>query len=375
MLSDPVLVELVRESPLQKELLTAAWPSLTVESKLGVISVVAQSQRGSTPDFLLDLAQKDPSEIVRYWATRRKLFNRRSAEDCPARFEHLLPTPEDRARVERLDADPSALVRAAGRGHSDWISGLSGLVDRPQLERIVRLRNLDSPDTDGFAGFVERALNAGVPAREIGECMLEYFAREDVFDEMNELHVDGFGELSKEMGWEKLWGLAASAPTPISYVIAHYAALSGKFWEIDQALLHALPDKFKAVVIGRIWESPVLEFVKTIRANPEKFSKEVVDAAQQHGQIIAEYGIPDESRHKARESRRKTRLESMPNRTAAIFESVQIVQDSLERLLGSPEEATARSNEVLHVRKLLEGIRLVGWLIVGLLVGLIWSHR
>lgn len=64
-----------------------------------------------------------------------------------------------------------------------------------------------------------------------------------------------------------------------------------------------------------------MEFVKTIWANPEKFSKEVVDAAQQHGQIIAEYGIPDESRHKAR-----LRSDSPTRRSVAVHPATVLQQ-------------------------------------------------
>ena len=93
-----------------------------------------------TPDFLVDLAQADSAEIVRYWATRRTYFNRREPGELTGSLASLNATPKDQLRIAKLDADPSELVRAAGAKHGILLSLLSELVDVPQLVRLVRIR-------------------------------------------------------------------------------------------------------------------------------------------------------------------------------------------------------------------------------------------
>ena len=120
MLSDQVLIELARNSPLREELITAAWPSLSTESRLEVIdAVVPPRERGSStvPDYLLDLALSDPAPIVRYWAARSYYFRRPvlgpDGKVVPSKIPSLETPPEEYQRTARVEGDRSPLVRAA----------------------------------------------------------------------------------------------------------------------------------------------------------------------------------------------------------------------------------------------------------------------
>lgn len=93
---------------------------------------------------------------MRFFGARNTLFRRRlqiNNRDVP---ESLNASPEEVARTEKASSDPSSLVRAAVDAKG---LGLLGLIDQPQLVRLVRIRRLDFPDTGGIANFVEQALS------------------------------------------------------------------------------------------------------------------------------------------------------------------------------------------------------------------------
>ncbi len=146
MLSDSVFQEFAKRTPPQRRLIEAAWPALSTESKLAVIeAAIGPGYGAATPDYIVDLAQADSAEIVRYWASLHTYFRRPPKNQLDALVLGRKITPEEAARTERLEADPSELVRAAG------ISG--GLFGPSQLTRLVAIRKANSPSTDGFAKF------------------------------------------------------------------------------------------------------------------------------------------------------------------------------------------------------------------------------
>jgi hypothetical protein len=332
-LSDPVLIELVRSSPLQEELLRTAWPSLSVESKLEIIGAAAPrvGARSYIPDYLVDLALSDAAPIVRFWGARSYSFREpRIGPDGKelASIPGLETHPDEFQRTARVARDRSPLVRAAASAASGLgltgFGSIRGLIELSQLERLVKLRALDCPDTDGFATFVEKALTNGTPPDDIRNCMWEYFGRDDVRAEVFELDRDGGSQAAKTRGWERLWTLAATAPIEVGAPIAGYAALQGKYWRIDLERLNALPDALKKTVVWR-HEEAAEALRDAIAASPEKYGKNVVKAADQYNEARSEFGPflgPEAARRQ---------LDSMPNRQDAIFRVVKQLQERLEQ--------------------------------------------
>lgn len=361
MLPDSVFRELVKRTPLQKSLVEAAWPVLSTESKLAVIdAAIGPAYSAATPDYLIDLAQADSAEIVRYWASLHFYFKRPPQNQLAAQVLGGEITPEEAARTQRLEADPSELVRTAG--NSGGILGLSKLLEKPQLTRLVTIRKASSPGTLSFAEFVEKAIAADVSTAHICECIEEYFAREDVFAELQERHPDGYGEYSKGKGWEQLWGTAAKADPEIGYRIVERAAVSGGFWHLKQEMIEALPADLLATCMWR--REDIFERLRAnVRSTPDKYGGDVVKSVKQFDEMRADFGTP------RKEESEKRRLENMHSRTDAVFESVQSLHESVNALKDWAERATA---DAANNRKLLEGVKAVGWLVAILLGLVLW---
>jgi hypothetical protein len=365
MLSDSVFKQLTKSSPLQQRLVEVAWPNLTTESKLAIIDAASGPPKlRATPYFLIDLAQNDSAEITRYWATVSAYFERPPSNELAKRvFKDRVIEPAQTRRTARLDSDPSELVRAAGVSSGILSLGTS-LIEQSQLTRLVQIRKASTPSTDSIADFVEAATKARVPDQEICECIDEYFAREDVFSELQELHPDGYGEHSKTKGWEHLWSIAAKASFPIAYRIATKGAVSGRFWRLKLELIEALsPDLLRHCVYRD--EEVFEELRETVRKSPDKFDPKVVKEVNRFDEMHAEFGVRSD------EDREEARLLNLP-RTEAVFETIRSVDGSVKQLV----ENLQQPNEALDQnRKLLEGLRTVGWLIVALLAIAIWRQR
>jgi hypothetical protein len=364
-LSDSILMQLAKPSPLRERLIVAAWPSLSVETKLQVIDAASGPGFYSAPGYLVDLAQADSAEIVRYWATRKALLTRVQNPDEEGVFNVEATSREAQERFARLDADPSDLVRAAE--HASWIFA-TRLFQLPQLARLIHIRNLKNPDTSAFSEFVEEALKELVSVDEIRDCIFEYFSREDVFEEMKVADRDGYSEFSKRRGWENLWRIAATAPPKVAHVIAANAVLVGKNWQVKQELLRALPDDVRIVVIHRD-EEPAVKLFESMIADPSGQSSVVANEVRRLSERSADYWMPSER------ERRDYNLENTPARTEAVFESLKDVRALLERVAGTPEEAAERSASEKRTRELLESIKVSGWVIAALLLIIVFLRR
>jgi hypothetical protein len=354
MLPDSLYRELAKRTPLQRRLIEAAWPSLSTGSKLTVIEITTgPGYSPTTPEYVVDLAQTDSAEIVRYWASLHARF-RHQPENQLVSLSSGAITPEEAARIQRLEADPSELVRAAGSS--------GGLLGPSQLSRLVAIRKAYSPSTHNFADFLEKAIAAGEASENICECIEEYFAREDVFAELKEHHRDGGMEYLKGKGWAHLWQIAAKADPEIGYRIVDKAAVSGGFWRLEQDVLEALPPGLLATCMWR--REDIFEKAReNVRSTPDKYDAEVVKSVKQFDEMRAEYGTATE------EETEKARLERMHSRTEAVFESVQSLQGSVDELKEWTERSTV---EATINRKLLEGVKATGWLVAILLGLVLW---
>jgi hypothetical protein len=353
MLSDQVLMELARSSPLRSELLKAAWPALSTESKLQLIDAVS-TPAGSphTPQDVGDLALNDPAPIVRYWAARFFYFQRLRVDQDGRYVGFSEPTPEELRITARADADDCALVQAAAKRSGVAFGDLAEL---PQLARLVELRRASHPTTEGFARFIETAVEKGIPIEQVRDCIWEYFASEDVRHELDDLDEDGFTEFSKTRGYARLWSIAATAPADIARLIANNAGLKGKFWKIELPQLLALPDEVKCVVVRRD-EEPAEQLRQAIKSTPDKYSKDLVDAVESHDKIAADPEIRSYSEQELEEFR----LEDMPNRQHAVFLSVKKLREEVNQLKEAFAEAPKQADLDKTAQQILSRVLWVG---------------
>lgn len=285
MLSESVLEELARNTALRQELVSMAWPSLSVESKLQLIEAIqGKGISASSPNWLVDLALADGADIVRLWAARFAYFREPAKPNALAFLGS--PTEKDLARTENARNDPNPLVRACvSKTDSftyEWLTAL------PQTERLLALRNLTSSNFASFISWLETAVAAGIPGAELRDCATEFLALPVVKDELNtpETEQDPYHayELGKAM--EKGWEFAKTAPPPLQSMLAFALPLKvGQFSKMKAEQLATLP----AELLERILYIPSLDSTdeteklkKLILSQPERFPEKLVQQFKRH---------------------------------------------------------------------------------------------
>lgn len=365
MLSDSVLAELVRRSPLQQKLVTSAWPSLSTESRLQVVDAI---QRGggdpSTPSWLLDLAQTDSAEIVRYWAARFYLFSQRSESNTVAEQSgdggpNPLASlnagngtrpeePAEAARAHAARSDSSDLVRSSAE-RLGFFNVSETLIAAPQQQRLLAIRNGDQLRFSGFIEWLDAGLKAGVSDPDLYECAVEFFGRPDIASSLREgqageeLFYDGgvayFEGKALERAWELLIeGAGNWLGTFLSSVLPVKRGLT----TIDATMLAGLPRRRLEAVLMRRNEHPTFGALEDmVRSHPEKFAKS--DAQELARSIEDAYMLP------SADERTVQRWALAIDRPAANFEALISIRRTLQRLeqrLNDIEEAAGRKRGI-----------------------------
>ena len=332
MLDGDVLAQLTIPTPLQDHLLEAAWPLLSVESKLQLINAVARSNSDSISECLSRLGLTDGAAIVRFWAARFTHFRRPSPNE---ETEELFPvTAEEAQLAARADSDTSALVRAAatgtGSGSAMWLKEL------PHLARLLVLRNYQHEQNQMLADFLKEGLaNGDPPIGELRDCILEYSMSEAFRVMFDDIDDNGWGEHSKRSGMESLWQLAASAPPEIRTPLAELLPLAGRYWKLDQKFIDQLPEAVLSRVLWRDGES--IDALRTkVRANPALYPSALVQQVEKFNEMQAEYGGADEDDLKVKRAR------EAPDRELVLLNLVLDLMGQLREL--KEELASARES-------------------------------
>lgn len=338
MLPDLVLSELARRGPLQRMLVTAAWPSLTTESRLQVISVVQrQGVTRSTPDWLLDLAQTDPSEVVRYWAARAYRFEETVLEFSPAEGSGVWPylskpaSSEELARAAWARADSSELVRLSVEDLGMFADGK--LNEMSHLQRLVSIRNASHLSFCSFMEWLANSVEASFPDQELCECAEEFFSRPDVAEDLRQVEFsDGMTEYREgkaiELGWELLTGKVGRLLG--SYLVMVLPVKRG-LTIIEAEKLASLPEDFLSAAIWRRNEDPVFaDLANMVRDQPERFPPSVVKSlAIDDEEPIAQTGDG---------ARTDYLLRNAVDRTGAAMEVLLSIRKDLQRLHARLDE-------------------------------------
>jgi hypothetical protein len=339
MLAPETLNELVRrDSGLTTSLTTAAWPGLSVESKLQLVQRVSEmSPGGETPLWLVALALGDPNEVVRVWGLRWTTL-RPSGEAVPAAGVDVeAPTPPPMANTEPSElaarlhaealADRSALVKANVR--EDRIVGFDTLSAMPQFERLVFLRRLRTADIGSFFGWLHAAAGAGLPDGELAQCVAEFVAHDHVRHELarGDDHDDGTEAVSSGQTLKLAWDLFRQPLPATQRILAPVlpTRLGRHHVAVDE--LAALPEAALVLLMGvDTADKGTVELQSRVRQHPNDFPRTVVQALAAMERQRKDHSTQQEFIRLASDLQRQL-LEGMQRQAANVRPFVDRVRD------------------------------------------------
>lgn len=289
MLSEDILDELARSSPLQEALVSLAWPSLSTESRLQLVQAIQSGPAPSTPDWLLDLALQDVAPIVRFWAARHAYLPE-SLPDNPL-IPSIAPAEEDVARWAAVRADPEPLISACATCET-FFWPPEKLIAQPQSSRLLTIRRMTSPDFSAFVDWIEMALSADVADEELQQCIHEFFTLPGLKEalELPEAEQEPYGAYSRERALEKAWELTKLAGPRTQRTLAFALPLQvGRHGRVKTDLLVSLPGPVVEALLFRTGGND-MEFLCEVRekisANLETFPPEVHKALSREAETL-----------------------------------------------------------------------------------------
>jgi hypothetical protein len=283
MLSDKILEELVRNTPMSEYLIKETWPDLSTESRLQIIQASADLHHGFLPTWLSVLALNDSAPIVRYWAARLTYFKKpapESSDDGEQKMFAFLSvsTDEEKQLYATATADPSELVRlCADGGETLSYQTLSTVT---QFRRLAFLRGLSRPYLGSFFEWLDAAIDAGVPDRELGECAQEFLALPHVQEELTrnpDDFQDGMDAYSAGKDIETAWQVVKKAGVILQRRLVYVLPTRMGLTKIKADELAQMPEE---VLTAFPWRSDGSEEIAAVLAlmheHPERFPEGAV---------------------------------------------------------------------------------------------------
>lgn len=269
MLSENVLEHLIRKTSLREHLISTAWPSLSVESKLQVIEAfIGQGGPSGLPDWLIYLAIQDTSPIVQYWALKE------------AYLKTPKPDHSDEPSVEFYQfalASQEPLVKSLAT-KAGGMFDFKHLTDAPQLSRLALIRNGDSNSFGAFIDWLDQAFESGVPDVELGQCCNEFLNLESVKKELStNFYEEGFDAYTAGKGLEKAWMLMKKADRYLLSSLLYQIPTSLGLQTIKVETLCDMPERVLSAY--PYWTAPseeIEQVVELMRTNPERFPDEAI---------------------------------------------------------------------------------------------------
>ncbi|WP_176000368.1 hypothetical protein [Burkholderia vietnamiensis] len=282
MLSETVLEELLRDTPMRERLVREAWQDLSTESRLQVIQALGAGVPPGVPDWLCRLALDDKATIVRYWAARLAHFRGPSPEGVRPDLAPLYVRTEVQAQLyEQANADSSELVRtcAAAGGTLSYRT----LVSASQFQRLVFLRTLPFPSCGDFFDWLGAAIDEGVPDLELADCMREFVALPSVRAELGQNPLDFDDGLDAHVAGKSVkagWDVARSAGPALQLQLAFVLPTRMGLTTITADELATMPETVLAALPWRARESEeIARLVAMMHEHPEQFPDTAIKAA------------------------------------------------------------------------------------------------
>lgn len=337
MLSDAVLADITRPGPTQSMVVTAAWPSLAVESRLQVIAAVqGNGVNRSTPDWLLDLAMQDSAAIVRYWAARGAHFREEGPLDFTATsedgtFQRKPAAPEDIARARAARQDPSELVRLSVDRLGILLS--DAFTAMPQQERLIAIRDQSHPRFSSFIDWLCKAVEAQVPDEDLATCSAEFFAHPDVIEQLKEDDFeDGMTAYYEGKAVTDGWSLLNGKAGPhLTAQLVWILPVKRGLGSVKVEELAVMPEGVLGSLVHRRGDDAIfVELAELIRRQPERFPPAVVKALRRDDEYS--HTMPNVN------DRAEYRIRNAVDRQAATIEAVIGIRRDLGRIQERVEE-------------------------------------
>lgn len=281
MLSETVLEELLRDTPMREYLVREAWPDLSTESRLQIIQAMGTGVIPGLPDWLCRLALDDKGAIVRYWAARLAHFRGAPPDDVGPELAPLYARTEVQAQMyEQASVDSSEFVRlCAARGKT---LSYRTLASASQFQRLVFLRTLPFPSLGKFLDWLGAAIEAEVPDLELADCMREFVALPGVrqelgrnpldFDEGSDAHYAG---KTVKAGWD----IARNAGPALQGQLASVLPTRMGLTTITADDMATMPEGVLIVLPWRVHESEeIARLVAMMREHPERLPDKAIKA-------------------------------------------------------------------------------------------------
>lgn len=325
MLDSKVLVDLVRSSEFETELLMAAWKDLSVESKLQLLFTLKDGI-GSLPldESVACLALKDEADIVRIYAA---MFASKNDEGVP----------------ELISKDTCELVRL----NSTDIRFFDSLDQLTQRERLMSLRALSS---DYFPSFIDWLENAVVTysGEELRDCISEYFTNPYVSRGVKDDAVlaDGWSWHSytsaMRKGWalvERLCRVSGNNENGFTWKLL-VAALPFSVGKSERMEVDIFVD-FPEVAIEKIctfrYDEPVVdELINHVLTHANRYSDDLIQKISDASENFLSVSEMENARRR-----------NSSDRLGSIMESMEILSGMMENLQEMVQELTKAKKKSL----------------------------
>jgi hypothetical protein len=199
------LEELLKDTPMGRMKLLAAWDSLSTETQIRLLSEMSEKGRTRVTDRpIWRRALSSPSEYVRYLAARE------------------IRLPRDNEIENQVMSDSSPLVRYSGTGGRTLLGQLSNEdFDRwPKALKLTIVSSDDPPEAVNIARWVEHAAeNKSMSEDEICDVVLEYLCNPEALRLFQESSYDFFVDTKREEGFNALWRLLPKVPSSVAYCL------------------------------------------------------------------------------------------------------------------------------------------------------------
>jgi hypothetical protein len=343
MLSEKVLEELSRITPLRESLVRLAWPNLSTEAKLDIVHAIqGNGPLKDTPHWLSRLALEDPAPVVRYWASRHAYFNNSGPEQYREEWKSFAASDEDKALYAKVATDDSLMVRLCA-DNGDTLS-YTALTDASQLKRLTFLRNLAMPSLPPFIDWLDEALLQNIADDDLRDCAEEFFMHPCVARDIARTpqdFLDGFDAYQCGAAIKRGWTLLHRAGPKLRRALSYSLPTSLGLGTIAVDDLVAMPDEVLQIFPYRAASSEEIRMVIQIMHDyPERFSARVLDAVNRFDQ----YDEGEQSNTGELEAQRKRQA---IDQQAATLDTVLELKQQLGVLCEQVEEVA----RVMSTRK------------------------
>lgn len=268
MLSENVLEHLTRKTPLREHLISTAWPSLSIESKLQVIDTLTEGGGLSVlPDWLIYLAMDDASPIVQYWGLKDAYFKIPKPD---------LPKDSSMDFYQRAFDSQQPLVKslAAKAG----MFGFEHLNNASQISRLAILRNGNTDSFSLFMSWLDQAFENGIPDIELGECCTEFLNLKVVQEELStKFFEEGYDAHTAGKGIEAAWILMKKAGPYLLSSLLYRIPTSLGLKTIKVETLCDMPEKvLSAYPYWTVPSKEIEQVIELMRSNPERFPDKAI---------------------------------------------------------------------------------------------------